>query len=104
MTSDPLERYRAKRNFALTPEPLGIVGTSGAAFTFVIQKHAATRLHYDLRLELDGVLLSWAVPRGPNYDTLQKRMAVRTEAYPLAYADFEGTIPAKHYGGGTMIV
>ena len=102
--NDPLALYKAKRNFAITSEPAGVAGTSGPVLGFVIQKHAATRLHYDLRLELDGVLLSWAMPRGPNFDPLQKRMAVRTEAHPLEYADFEGTIPAKQYGGGTMIV
>jgi bifunctional non-homologous end joining protein LigD len=101
--TDPLAKYWAKRNFALTGEPRGERG-SNAGFSFVIQKHAATRLHYDLRLELDGVLLSWAVPRGPSFDPTDKRMAVRTEDHPLSYASFEGTIPRGHYGAGTVIV
>ena len=104
--SNRLDAYRAKRDFSKTSEPGANVATTMAttAGVFVIQKHAASRLHYDLRLELGGVLLSWAMPRGPNFDPLQKRMAVRTEDHPLAYATFEGTIPPKQYGAGVMIV
>ena len=101
--SDPLERYRGKRDFAVTSEPkpsMAVERGSG----FVVQKHAARRLHYDLRLELDGVLLSWAVPQGPSLVTTDKRLAVRTEDHPLKYLDFEGVIPKGEYGGGTMIV
>ena len=101
---DPLARYWAKRDFALTNEPRGEVQPSGPELSFVIQKHAATRLHYDLRLELDGVLLSWAVPKGPSYDPSDKRMAIHTEDHPLSYGGFEGTIPPKQYGAGTVIV
>jgi bifunctional non-homologous end joining protein LigD len=101
--TDPLAKYWAKRNFALTSEPRGERGATFGA-SFVIQKHAATRLHYDLRLELDGVLLSWAVPRGPSFDPADKRMAVRTEDHPLSYGSFEGTIPRGQYGAGTVIV
>ncbi|SHE85909.1 ATP-dependent DNA ligase LigD phosphoesterase module /ATP-dependent DNA ligase LigD polymerase module [Loktanella atrilutea] len=102
---DPLAAYNAKRDFALTEEPRG---KSGAASTtglrFVVQKHDARRLHYDFRLEWQGVLLSWAVTRGPSPDTREKRLAVRTEDHPLSYRDFEGTIPAKAYGGGTVML
>jgi bifunctional non-homologous end joining protein LigD len=104
---DALARYWAKRNFALTGEPRGEPqGERGAAdgFSFVIQKHAATRLHYDLRLELDGVMLSWAVPRGPSYDPSDKRMAIHVEDHPLSYSSFEGTIPRGQYGAGTVLV
>ena len=101
---DALARYWARRDFGLTGEPRGEVEASGSALSFVIQKHAATRLHYDFRLELGGVLLSWAVPKGPSFDPTDKRMAVRTEDHPLAYGGFEGTIPPKQYGAGTVIV
>ena len=101
---DPLERYRTKRNFAKTPEPRGELGAKGRQLAFVIQKHAATRLHYDFRLELDGAMLSWAVPRGPSYDPQDKRMAVRVEDHPLSYNTFEGAIPPKQYGAGTVII
>lgn len=109
----PLGRYQRKRDFAATPEPSGkrtakapkgkSAGGNGA-HAFVIQKHAARRLHYDFRLELDGTLKSWAVPKGPSYDPADKRMAVHVEDHPLDYADFEGVIPAGHYGAGTVIV
>ncbi len=102
--ADPLARYWAKRNFALTGEPRGATGASADALGFVVQKHAATRLHYDFRLELDGVLLSWAVPRGPSYDPKDMRMAIHVEDHPLDYAGFEGTIPPRQYGAGTVIV
>ena len=101
---DALQPYRAKRNFGLTPEPQAGAASSGDALTFVVQKHSATRLHYDFRLELDGVLLSWAVPRGPSFDPIDKRLAMRTEDHPLSYASFEGTIPPKQYGAGHVIV
>lgn len=107
-SSDRLGVYRAKRDFGKTSEPDVQLSSSSAAANaagmFVIQKHAASRLHYDFRLQLEGVLLSWAMPRGPSYDPLQKRMAVRTEDHPVAYASFEGTIPPKQYGAGVVIV
>jgi bifunctional non-homologous end joining protein LigD len=103
----PLDAYRAKRDFARTPEPSGSeapAADGNAAPSFVIQKHAASRLHYDLRLELDGVMLSWAVPKGPSYDPADKRIAVRTEDHPISYNTFEGTIPKGQYGAGTVLV
>ncbi len=109
----PLADYRARRDFALTPEPADARpkaasrkggGAAPGSLSFVVQKHAATRLHYDLRLEWNGVLLSWAVPKGPSFDPAEKRIAVRTEDHPLSYATFEGTIPARQYGAGEMIV
>src|SRR5713101_3236078 len=99
----PLTEYAKKRDFARTPEPKP--ETAAAAIgEFVVQKHAARRLHYDLRLELDGVLKSWAVTRGPSLTLGEKRLAVRTEDHPVAYLDFEGNIPKGEYGGGSMIV
>jgi len=100
---DPLKRYRAKRNFARTAEPKPVIEAEEGS-RFVVQKHDARRLHYDLRLELDGVLLSWAVPHGPSLVSSEKRLAVRTEDHPLKYLTFEGVIPEGEYGGGTMIV
>ncbi len=101
-----LARYWAKRNFALTSEPRGDADAAQPAEgrSFVVQKHDATRLHYDFRLELDGVLLSWAVPRGPSYDPKDMRMAIHVEDHPLSYGSFEGTIPPRQYGAGTVIV
>ena len=100
---DSLDLYRAKRDFARTTEPTGAkLPTSGKGF--VVQKHAASRLHYDFRLELDGVLVSWAVTRGPSANPDDKRLAVRTEDHPLDYARFEGLIPKGEYGGGTVML
>ncbi|CAN5316572.1 DNA ligase D [soil metagenome] len=102
-TTDPLARYNAKRDFAKTAEPAGTLAP-GHGNRFIVQKHDATRLHWDFRLEIDGVLKSWAVTRGPSLDPNEKRLAVRTEDHPLSYADFEGTIPAGEYGGGTVML
>lgn len=96
-----LQRYNEKRDFERTPEPRGRVARSASkAPRFVVQKHAASTLHYDFRLEIDGVLKSWAIPREPVADPAQKRLAVRTEDHPLDYARFEGDIPEGEYGGG----
>ncbi|WP_140625736.1 DNA ligase D [Methylibium rhizosphaerae] len=103
--SAPLERYNAKRNFNVTSEPVGRPARRRSkALDFVIQKHWASRLHYDFRLELDGVMLSWAVPKGPSYDPAVKSMAIQVEDHPLSYNSFEGTIPKGQYGAGTVIV
>ncbi|APX90433.1 DNA ligase D [Brevirhabdus pacifica] len=99
-----LDRYLAKRDFAVTPEPDAQGTPSAMGLRFSMQKHAATRLHFDLRLEWDGVLLSWAVTKGPSLDPAEKRLAVRTEDHPLSYLQFEGTIPKDEYGGGTVML
>ena len=99
-----LRQYWKKRDFKKTPEPRGKSVTHGGRLQFVIQKHAASRLHYDFRLELDDTLKSWAVPKGPSLDPGQKRLAVHVEDHPLDYAGFEGIIPAKQYGGGTVLL
>jgi bifunctional non-homologous end joining protein LigD len=104
-TADPLETYNRKRDFAKTAEPAGRVGAKRAKdLIFMVQKHDATRLHYDFRLELEGTLKSWAVTRGPSLDPADNRLAVRTEDHPMSYATFEGTIPRGEYGGGTVML
>jgi bifunctional non-homologous end joining protein LigD len=97
-----LRSYNAKRRFGVTREPHGTLGKAGDAF--VVQKHAARRLHYDLRLQLDGVMKSWAVTRGPSLVPGEKRLAVQVEDHPIAYNTFEGTIPQGEYGAGTVMV
>ena len=102
MAQRSLSTYKAKRDFSQTPEPSTAGRSSGNMF--VVQHHWATREHYDFRLELDGVLLSWAVTRGPSYNPAEKRLAVRTEDHPISYGDFEGTIPVGNYGAGTVML
>src|SRR5215831_362713 len=104
MATCKLSTYTAKRDFSKTDEPRGARKVAPSPrLRYVIQKHAARRLHYDLRLELGGVFKSWAVTKGPSLDPVDKRLAVEVEDHPLDYGDFEGTIPKGEYGGGTVL-
>ena len=102
--SGRLAEYRRKRDLSRTREPAGGKRRKSPRLAYVIQKHAASRLHYDLRLELDGVMKSWAVPKGPSLDPAVKRLAIHVEDHPIEYNQFEGTIPAREYGGGTVMI
>ena len=99
-----LNKYNNKRNFDKTKEPKGKKDKSTKRLRFVVQHHIARKDHYDLRLEWDGVLKSWAVPKGPSYNTKDKRLAVMVEDHPISYRNFEGTIPKGEYGGGTVMI
>src|SRR5262249_44785901 len=105
MAKNRLAEYEAKRSFDATPEPAPAeMRAAGGPLLFVVQQHSARRMHYDFRLECDGVLKSWAVPKGPSLDRNEKRLAVLTEDHPYDYASFEGVIPPKQYGAGEVIV
>ncbi len=101
---DRLIEYRSKRDLSRTPEPSGNMDGESAQSRFVIQKHDARNLHYDFRLEVDGTLASWAVPKGPSTNPSEKRLAIHVEDHPLDYADFEGVIPEGTYGAGTVLI
>lgn len=103
-SKDKLKEYKKKRDFDKTIEPKKDSSSKKRKNIFVIQKHDASNLHYDFRIEMDGILKSWAVPKGPSTDKSEKRLALLTEDHPLDYADFEGTVPEDEYGGGTVIV
>jgi DNA ligase D-like protein (predicted 3'-phosphoesterase) len=104
MQKDKLQEYYAKRDLKKSPEPAGDLKASEGGPIFVIQKHDSSNLHYDFRLEVDGVLKSWAIPKGPSTNPAEKRLAIPTEDHPIEYARFEGVIPKDHYGAGEVIV
>lgn len=103
-TTNSLKKYKKKRNFQKSKEPKGAKAKKGKRPIFVIQKHDASSLHYDFRLEVDGVLKSWAIPKGPSTDPKEKRLAIPTEDHPMDYKNFEGVIPKGEYGAGTVLI